>query len=498
MALTSVTILTLAAGLPATALAQDGATASLPGDEQIQVDGINLPKPLDAVNADRYRDIFRLQEAGDFRRADQIIAALTDQSLLGHVLADRYLSADYKSNPKELTDWLRRFNTLAVAQRVYTLAVGKGANVEGLPQPAAISINMGSPDEAYNDRDTNWLAGLEKWQRGDFAAAAAAFARDAEHAGNDPWDKSKAAFWVARAYLRAKEPDKVSPWLKQAAKYPLTFYGQLAARALGVEPEVDWNATKFTRAHAQQLLDTRAGKRALALLQVGQPFAAEKEFLLLKSKARDEVDESLLAVSQIANLPTLALKMGATQRLYSNAVIPAALYPVPRWAPKEGFTIDRALIYAVMRQESGFNPAAVSGVGAIGLMQIMPDTGKRMGYEPMELRNPVTSMSAGQKYLGTLMGLGMIDDDILLTAVAYNAGPGSLQKWKKNSKAGDDALMFLETLPAKETRQFAKRVLAAYWIYQERLGQETPTLKALATGGWPRYTPQDETATASN
>ncbi|HWA47482.1 MAG TPA: lytic transglycosylase domain-containing protein, partial [Dongiaceae bacterium] len=81
---------------------------------------------------------------------------------------------------------------------------------------------------------------------------------------------------------------------------------------------------------------------------------------------------------------------------------------------------------------------------------------------------------------------------------AYNAGPGSLQKWKKNSKAGDDALMFLETLPAKETRQFAKRVLAAYWIYQERLGQETPTLKALATGGWPRYTPQDETAMASN
>src|SRR5690349_12589728 len=93
VALTSVTLLTLAAGLPATALAQDGATASLPGDEQIQVDGINLPKPLDAVNADRYRDIFRLQEAGDFRRADQIIAALTDQSLLGHVLADRYLSA---------------------------------------------------------------------------------------------------------------------------------------------------------------------------------------------------------------------------------------------------------------------------------------------------------------------------------------------------------------------------------------------------------------------
>ena len=496
VALTSVTLLTLAAGLPATAHAQDGATASLPGEEQLQVDGVNLPKPLDAVNADRYRDIFRLQEAGDFRRADEIIGELTDQSLLGHVLADRYLLPNYKSNAKELGDWLRRFSTLAVAQRIYQLALDKGAK-DPTP-PAAVAKAMGSPDEGYNDRDADWLAGLDRWQRGDFTAAAAAFVRDAEHADNDPWDKSRAAFWVARAYLRAKQPDKVSPWLKQAAQFPLTFYGQLAARALGVEPQVDWKAPKFTRAHAQQLLDTRAGKRALALLQVGQPFAAEKEFLLLKSKARNEVDESLVAISQIANLPTLALKMGATQRLYTNSVIPAALYPVPRWAPEEGFTIDRALIYAVMRQESGFNPNAVSGVGAIGLMQIMPDTGKRLGYEPRELRDPETAMSAGQKYLKTLMGLRMVDDDVLLTAIAYNAGPGSLQKWKKNSKAGDDALMFLETLPAKETRQFAKRVLAAYWIYQERLGQETPTLKALATGGWPRYTPQDETATASN
>lgn len=495
-ALTTVTVFSLAAGLPAAALAQDSATAALPDDEQLQVDGVNLPKPLDAVNADRYRDIFRLQEAGDFRRADQIISALTDQSLLGHVLAERYLSANYVSNAKELTDWMRRFSTLAVAQRIHQLALAKGA--QNPTPPAANVPAMGSPDEGYNDRDANWLAGLDAWKRGRFAEAALAFSRDAEHAENDPWDKSKASFWVARAYLRAKQPDKVSPWLKRAAKYPLTFYGQLAARALGIEPEIDWSAPKFTKAHAQQLLGTRSGKRALALLQVGQPFAAEKELLLLKSKAKQAVDESLIAVSQIANLPTLALKMGATQRLYSNSLIPAALYPVPRWSPDEGFTLDRALVYAVMRQESGFNPNAVSGAGAIGLMQVMPDTAKKLGYEPRELRDPETSMAAGQKYLGVLMGLGMVDDDVLLTAVAYNAGPGNLQKWKKASQAGDDALMFLETLPAKETRQFVKRVLAAYWIYQTRLGQESPTLKALATGGWPRYTPQDETATASN
>ncbi len=487
--------MTLAAGLSAEAFAQDRATAALPGVD-VQVDGVSLPKPLDAVNADRYRDIFRLQAAGDFRRADEIISGLTDQSLLGHVLADRYLSPLYKANAKELSDWLRRFSTLAVAQRIYLLALDKGA--QSPTPPAAIGISMGSPDEAYNDRDTNWLAGLEAWKRGDFAGAALAFSRDAENADDDPWDQSKASFWVARAYLRAKQPDKVSPWLKRAAKHPLTFYGQLAARALGVAPEIDWSAPKLTKAHGDQIMNARSGKRAMALLQVGQKEMAEKELLLLQQKAKDELDEALVAVSQAANLPTLALKMGATQRLYGDSVIPAALYPVPSWQPEGGFTVDRALIYAVMRQESGFNPNAVSGDGAIGLMQIMPETGKKLGFEPGQLRNPQVSMTAGQKYLGSLMAMDLVDADLIMTGVAYNAGPGKLQKWKKASRAGEDALMFLETLPAKETRQFVKRVLAAYWIYQERLGQDTPTLKALATGGWPRYTAQDGTATASN
>jgi soluble lytic murein transglycosylase-like protein len=83
-------------------------------------------------------------------------------------------------------------------------------------------------------------------------------------------------------------------------------------------------------------------------------------------------------------------------------------------------------------------------------------------------------------------------------ATAYNAGAGNLQKWKKDAGPKADALMFLETMPAKETRQFVKRIMAAYWIYQERLDQDTPTLKALASGGWPQYVGQDAKATASS
>lgn len=485
-----------AAGLSAEALAQDGsgATAALPGDD-VQVNGRDLPKPLDAVNADRYREIFRLQAAGDFRAADRIIGELTDLSLLGQVLAERYLSATYISKPKELADWLRHYNTLADARDIYQLAVAKGAS--NLTEPKINVVRVGSPDESYNDRDANWLAGLEAWRRGDFAKAAAAFVKDAEAADNENWDKAKSSFWAARAYLRAKQPEKVSAYLRKAAKHPLTFYGQLAARALGIEPQMDWNAPKFTKAHGQLLLSTRSGKRALALLQVGQRGAAEKELLLLESKAKDSVDEALLAIAEAARMPSLALKLGAMERLYGDSVIPAALFPVPGWEPKGGFTVDRALLYAIMRQESGFNPLAVSGQGALGLMQIMPDTGKKLGYDKAQLKNPRLAIAAGQKYIGKLLSNGLVKNDIILMAVAYNAGAGNLQKWKNAPKAMDDALLFLETLPSKETRQFTKRILAAYWIYQERLGQETPTLKALATGGWAQYIGQDGTATAS-
>jgi soluble lytic murein transglycosylase-like protein len=140
---------------------------------------------------------------------------------------------------------------------------------------------------------------------------------------------------------------------------------------------------------------------------------------------------------------------------------------------------------------------AVSGDGALGLMQIMPETGKKLGYDAAQLKDPRLSIAAGQKYIAKLLKNGLVDNDLILMATAYNAGAGNLQKWKKAPKAMDDALLFLETMPAKETRQFVKRIMAAYWIYQERLDQDSPTLKALAAGGWADYAGQDGKATAS-
>ena len=94
-------LLTASVAVGQPAWAQE-ATAALPGDN-FTAPGTrsSLPEPLEQIDADRYRQIFKLQASGDYRGADALISELTDQSLLGHVLADRYLSRGYKSAPKE-------------------------------------------------------------------------------------------------------------------------------------------------------------------------------------------------------------------------------------------------------------------------------------------------------------------------------------------------------------------------------------------------------------
>ena len=70
---------------------------------------------------------------------------------------------------------------------------------------------------------------------------------------------------------------------------------------------------------------------------------------------------------------------------------------------------------------------------------------------------------------------------------AYNGGPGNLRKWLRRVRFQEDPLLFIEAIPARETRNYVERVLSNFWIYRHRLGQETPSLDAIASGEWPSY-----------
>ncbi len=478
-------------------LGKGSATASLQtGPEAV---GVSLPQPLDPLNADRYRQIFRLQAVGDFTNADRLISDLDDPILLGHVLAHRYLAPNYDSKPKELTDWLRSYSALPEAETIYSLAAKKGVNKTALTKPKFDITRVGAPDGNSNDDDANWQVGLNAWRAKNYSDAAVQFEKAAARKDSSSWDRSAAAYWASRAHVRAKNPDKVSHWLKVASEFPYTFYGQLATRALGLEPKFDWRVPTLTGSHGSQLMRLRIGKRALALLQIGQTDLAEKELLILQSEAGSDVSDALVAVSQAYRLPSLALKIGARPSIKGSTRMDAALYPLPSWKPANGFTVDQALLFSVMRQESGFNPNAVSGAGAVGLMQLMPGTASAIGApEGVRLKDPLISLAYGQKYIKRLLEHKTVKGNLFMMAAAYNAGPGNLAKWKMELRGTDDPLLFIESLPSHETRNFVERVMAGYWVYQARLGQPAHSLEAVANGAWPSYQRGDDVSTASD
>ena len=166
-------------------------------------------------------------------------------------------------------------------------------------------------------------------------------------------------------------------------------------------------------------------------------------------------------------------------------------FPAPNWCPIDGWKVDRSLVYAFVRQESCFNRRAKSAVGALGLMQIMPQTGRELcrilGYpwSVRKMQEPEFNLSLGQNYLLRLMALPEINNNLIFTAVAYNAGPGNLSKWKKKMNFQEDPLLFIESIPSKETRSFVERIMVNYWIYRSLMGESLSTLDDVASGQFP-------------
>jgi hypothetical protein len=161
--------------------------------------------------------------------------------------------------------------------------------------------------------------------------------------------------------------------------------------------------------------------------------------------------------------------------------------PIPLWKPHGGFKVDPALVYAVARQESGFDPSAVSPAGAAGLMQIMPGTAHLIAPGVRNaLFDPSTNLDLGQRYLRALMQDPSIGENLLLLAVAYNRGSGNPAEFRRMLNFGDP-LLAIESVSSTETRNFIQRVLASYWLYKARLGGDTNSLTELANGHWPTY-----------
>jgi soluble lytic murein transglycosylase len=472
-------------------------TAALPPNPDQTLGASGVAQPLEIDDANRYRQIFDLQRQSRFREAELMMGWLNDHRLVGDVLAQRYLTGSYTASYRELASWLGHYGDHPQALRLYKLALKRRPTGAALPAKPDLEVfRGGTPDGSAAAADPHWLAGLAAWRSGNLAIAATQFEQAAAAKDCGDWEISAAAYWAARAHLKNREPAKVSNWLRQAAQYSRTFYGQLARRALGLDPSFNWAAKPITDAGAQALALSSRGQRALALLQIGELGLAEQEMQALLPSAGPDLASAVQTVAQIYQLPSLSLRLGVLAELQLNTHADSDLYPVPHWQPKGGFAVDRALLFAMVRQESAFNVSADNASGAAGLMQLMPATARAVGGGRQDLHDPVVSLTLGQKYMRRLLADPSVNNNLFMMAIAYNAGPGMLAKWRAADMTSDP-LLFIESLPKDETRNFVKRVMANIWIYQERFGQATPSLDHVAAGGWPIYQSQDGFAAAS-
>ena len=281
----------------------------------------------------------------------------------------------------------------------------------------------------------HWIAGLAAWRLGKLKPAAHHFEQLAGSARATGWTAAAGAYWAARAHLRLRQPGEMSRWLGLAAAYPRTFYGLLAHRALGLGLPLDFRPRPLSAGQLTGLQRIPGAQRALALLQIGERERAEGEL-----KSLDRIDDPVLvaAVLQVlerGGFPRLALdhaeRLSGSDARGQASPLQANLYPIPPWRPTGGYIVDRALVYALMRQESRFNPRAKSKDGARGLMQLMPGTAgfiaRREGLRSRprgELFRPEVNIDLGQRYLAYLLDHDIVRGDLFRLMAAYNGGPG--------------------------------------------------------------------------
>ena len=345
-----------------------------------------------------------------------------------------------------------------------------------------------------------WIAGLSAWRQQDYAAAAKYFETTANSNRTSAWMAAASAHWAARAYLRSRQPQKVSYWLRRSAEYPRTFYGIISMKALGMDQaKFNWDVPELTSKHVKALSAVPGGRRALALVDAERPDLAELELRQMNPGDDAVLQEAMIALASRYGMPGLALRMGSSFKGHNGQLYDAALYPDAPWEPGRGFSVDKALVYAFIRQESQFQPGANNHYsGAVGLMQLMPDTAQHVGrlYGQQvgrdKLQDPMLNIDLGQKYLAELLKNEYVDNNLFKLAVAYNAGPGKLARWEDTAKEADDPLLFIESIPVAETRIFVERVLTNYWIYRIKFHQTTESLDRVAEGSWPVYTAQDD------
>jgi soluble lytic murein transglycosylase len=271
------------------------------------------------------------------------------------------------------------------------------------------------------------------------------------------------------------------------------YYGQLAQEELGPVAQTPVINIKMGGDDVAAVARQPGIARALALYELG-----------LRSDASQEWSWSIRAFSdaQLLAAAELARRMEWYDRAIDTAERTRELHDfelrflapyreLAQQAAREN-GIDEAWVFGLMRQESRFINVARSGVGASGLMQIMPATArwiaKRLGikgFQPREMQDPARNIQFGAYYLKHVQTT--LDGSPVLATAAYNAGPSRAQRWRDANPM--EAAVYIESIPFIETRDYVKKVMSNAMYYAVRFGQPSVLLKDRLGTVPPRKTP---------
>jgi soluble lytic murein transglycosylase len=303
-----------------------------------------------------------------------------------------------------------------------------------------------------------------------------------------PLSLSRAEYWLGRASAAAGNKQGATDHFQRAAAYPTTFYGQLAMAQLG--------GTRLTLSRPpdaspdlrRSFADRELVQAIRHLEAVGYGDRAATIYRSLAETLTNPAEIALLAgLAEQNGEHQLALQIGKTAASRGMAVdslaFPTAAIPAGAKTP----SVEKPMVYAIARQESAFNPQAVSRAGARGLLQLMPATAKQVAksigvtYSKDRLTSdPAYNATLGAAHLGDL-----VDDfggSYVMTFAAYNAGASRVAAWVKAH--GDprdprvDVVNWIERIPFTETRNYVQRIMENLQVYRAQLGQ--PALKIAA------------------
>jgi len=306
---------------------------------------------------------------------------------------------------------------------------------------------------------------------------------------SSPISKSRAAYWVGRALIDLGQREQATKWYQDAAQYRTTFYGQIAAAELSIKGEILSAAPPVISAPEKAAFQhDELIQVAMLLDRAGMNRQASRFFKAFVSK-----HESAKAYLFAADL-SLAMKyyqdaINISKDATSNGLfLTAQSYPVIT-DQLRGVNLEWALVHALIRQESVFNFEARSPAGALGLMQVMPQTAKetarKLGIQHSTdwlTSRPSHNIRIGTVYLQKM--LERYDGAYPLAIAAYNAGPGRVDKWVQifgDPRTGEvDVIDWIELMPIYETRNYVQRVIEGTYVYRMRLKNVQPPVRTVS------------------